>query len=265
MSSQARRALVTGASSGIGEATVRQLVARGYRVALLARNEKKLKALLAELPGEGHLALRCDLCDTAEIDTAIERLSAEFDGLDLLINNAGIGYRVEVADHQPELVRRLFDTNVLGLMHVCTRSLPLLKRGVQPVVVNVSSVTGRRGIPGMVAYSASKAAVCSIGEGLRIEWAEHDIAVCTIDPALTATSFFDNQPNPGELPDPDFAGAHSSEEIAEEILALDRAPRPERLLRWKWRVLSVLSQVAPRSSDRLLVRFIGGSWRVPRR
>ena len=261
----ARRALVTGASSGIGEATARLLASRGYRLAVLARSQSKLEALLEELPGEGHVSLGCDLCDWSAIDAAIERLSEDIDGLDLLVNNAGIGYRVEVAEHEPELLERLFDTNVLGLMHVCTRALPLLRRGTAPVVINVSSVIGRRGIPGMVAYSASKAAVCSLGEGLRIEWAPHDIAVCTINPALTATSFFDNQPNPAGLPDPDFAGAQSPEEVAEEILSLDRAPKSERMMRWKWRVLSILSQVTPRLSDRLLVRFLGGTWRAPRR
>lgn len=265
MSSHSRRALVTGASSGIGEATARLLASSGYRVAVLARSGDKLAELIAELPGEGHVPLVCDLCDWEAIDSAIERLSGCFDGLDLLVNNAGMGYRVELAEHEPRHLERLFDTNVLGLMHVCTRALPLLRRGASPVVVNVSSVIGRRGIPGMIAYSASKAAVCSLGEGLRVEWAPYDIAVCTLDPALTATRFFDNQPNPAGLDDPDFSGAQTPEEVAAEILALDRSPRPERVMRWKWRVLAILSLLAPRLGDRLLVRFLGGAWRAPRR
>jgi NAD(P)-dependent dehydrogenase (short-subunit alcohol dehydrogenase family) len=265
LDSPRRCALVTGASSGIGEATARLLASSGYRVAFLARNEERLETLLGDLPGEGHVSLVCDICDPSAVEGALTRLAESFEGLDLLVNNAGIGYRVEVAEHEPELLERLFATNVLGLFHISKAALPLLRRGNLPVVVNVSSVVGRRGIPGMVAYSASKAAVCSLSEGLRVEWAASGIAVCTINPALTATPFFDNQPNPADLPDPDFAAAQTPEEVATEIVALDRAPRPERTLRWKWRVLAVLSVVAPRLSDRMLIRSLGGEWSVPRR
>ncbi|MCB9914471.1 MAG: SDR family oxidoreductase [Planctomycetes bacterium] len=259
-----RRALVTGASSGIGAATARRLAAEGYRVALLARDAVRLRKVQQELAGQGHLALVCDLCDPEAIASAFAHLDGEFGGLDLLVNNAGVGYRAKVEELEEEPLQRLFDTNVLALLFTCRAALPLLRRGKRPVVVNVSSVVGRRGIPGQVAYAASKAAVCSIGEGLRIEWAEDAIAVCTLDPALTATGFFDAQPNPAGLPDPDLSQAVGPEAVAAEVLALDRQPRPERTLRWKWHLLGVLSLVAPRLADRLLVRNLGGGWRVPR-
>jgi NAD(P)-dependent dehydrogenase (short-subunit alcohol dehydrogenase family) len=150
-------------------------------------------------------------------------------------------------------------------MHACRRALPLLRRGDDPVVVNVASVVGRRGIPGQSAYSASKAALVSFGEALRVEWAGEEIAVCTLSPALTATGFFEAQPNPAALAAPDLAGASGPEEVARAILALDRHPRPELSLRWKWRFLAILSVLAPRLSDRLLVRRLGERWRAPRR
>lgn len=265
MSSPARRALVTGASSGIGEATARLLAREGYRLALLARRERQLETLVGELEGEDHLVLPCDLCEPTAIDTAFGRLERAFGGLDLLVNNAGIGYRARVEELEVEPLQRLFDTNVLALLHTCRAALPLLRQGHLPVVINISSVLGRRGIPGMAAYAASKAAVCSLGEGLRIEWAQDGIAVCTLNPALTATGFFEAQPNPSGLPDPDLADAQGPEQVAAEILALDRSPRAERSLRWKWRLLGALSQLAPRLSDRLLVRGLGGGWRSPQR
>jgi len=262
---RSRRALVTGASSGIGAATARHLAASGYSVALLARNRERLEALCAQLDGEGHFVLTCDLTEPTSIEAALREVDQRFEGLDLLVNNAGIGYRARVAELDPILLRQLFDTNVLAILHTCRAALPLLERGDSPVVVNIASVVGRRGIPGQVAYAASKAAVCSIGEGLRVEWADEGIAVCTLDPALTATGFFEAQPNPSDLPHPDLADAAGPEQIAAEVVALDRHPKPERTLRWKWHLLGLLSLLTPRLADRLLVRSLGGDWRAPRR
>ncbi len=259
-----RRALVTGASSGIGAATARRLAAEGYRVALLARSPTRLTALASELEGEGHLVLVCDLCQSGEIEAAFQELGQAFGGLDLLVNNAGVGYRALVEELEEGTLGRLFDTNVLAVLLVSRAALPLLVRGRDPVVVNISSVVGRRGIPGQVAYAASKAAVCSIGEGLRVEWAEKGIAVCTLNPALTATGFFEAQHNPSGLADPSLEGAAAAHQVAAEILRLARHPRPERFLRWKWRLLASLSVIAPRLADRLLVRRLGGGWRAPR-
>ena len=126
-----------------------------------------------------------------------------------------------------------------------------------------SSVVGRRGIPGQAAYSASKAAVSSIGQALRVEWAEDGIAVCTLSPGLTATGFFEAQPNPGNLPHPDLTLSQGPDDVAREVLALDRDPRPERFMRRKWQLLGLLTLVAPRWSDRILVRRLGGDGRAP--
>lgn len=265
MSSIKARALVTGASSGIGEATARKLASEGFEVALLARNREALERIEGSLPGDGHRVVPCDLCDVQQVETAFAQLSEAWDHLDLVVNNAGLGYRARVAELDDALLERLFRTNVLGLLHCSRLSLPLLRRGTLPVLVNVSSVVGRRGIPGQVAYSASKAAVCSIGEGLRIEWAKEGIAVCTLNPALTATGFFEAQANPSDLPHPDMARASGPDRVAEEIFRLARHPQPERNLRWKWRLLSAVSVFAPRFSDRLLVKNLGDGWRAPRR
>jgi short-subunit dehydrogenase len=242
------------------------LAREGYRVALLARRKDELERVRASLPRAGeHVAIECDLRDVSAIEGAFAQVERAFAGLDLLVNNAGIGYRARVEELEVEIVRRVFDVNVTALLFVCRAALPLLKRGVAPVVVNVSSVVGRRGIPGQSVYSASKAAVCSIGEALRVEWAAHEVAVCTLDPALTATGFFEAQANPARLADPDLASASAAEDVAREILALDRAPAPERMLRAKWRWLAIVSVIAPRLAERVFVRKIGGDWRAPRR
>lgn len=252
----ARRALVTGASSGIGEACARLLAGAGYRVALLARRGDRLESLRAEL-GERHLTLVCDVRDPDAIERAARSVDAAFGGLDLVVNNAGVGYRARVEEMRPELLRATFDTNVIAPLLVCRATLPLLRRGTRPVVVNVASVVGRRGIPGQAAYAASKAALVSIGEALRVEWKSEGIAVCTLSPALTSTGFFDAQPNPSRLPPPDLASSAAPIEIARHVLALDQDPRPEVSLRWKWKALALVSLVAPRLADRMLERRIG--------
>lgn len=263
--SSPRRALITGASSGLGAAMAKVLAEAGYRVALVARREEKLREVAEGLPGEGHLVVPCDITQPAEIAPAMERIATAFGGLDLLVNNAGIGYRAKVEELEPEHLRKVFDTNVFGMLLCCQGALPLLRRGQAPVVVNISSVVGRRGIPGQAAYSASKAAASSIGEALRVEWASENIAVCTLNPALTATGFFQAQANPSGLPDPDLSRAESAERVAQWVLRLDREPRREVFLRAKWRGLALLSVIWPAMADRMLVRRLGGGWRKPTR
>jgi NAD(P)-dependent dehydrogenase (short-subunit alcohol dehydrogenase family) len=260
-----RRALITGASSGIGAATARLAARAGYRVALLARRRGPLEELAAGLPGEGHLILEADVADEADVARAMASAAEAFGALDLLVNNAGIGYRARVEELKADEARRVFDTNVIGPLLIAREALPLLRRGDRPVLVNVSSVIGRRGIPGQAVYGASKAALSSIGEALRLEWATDEIAVCNLEPALTATGFFDAQANPADLPNPDLARSDSADAVAVAILELDRRPRPEVSMRWKWRLLAAVGFFAPRLADRMLAKRLGGGWRAPRR
>jgi NAD(P)-dependent dehydrogenase (short-subunit alcohol dehydrogenase family) len=255
-----RRALVTGASSGIGLATARVLAKAGYDVALLARRAERLKALRSELPSGQHLLLPCDLTDPQALKQAIEQAGETWGAIDLLVHNAGIGYRARVEDLEADELRRLFATNVEAVLLGSKFALPFLKHSRRPHMILVASVVGRRGMPTMAAYSASKAAVCSLGESLRLEWAHHKIAVSTLNPGTTNTEIFAVQANPRGLKNPDLAAADPPEAVAEAILALDRRPEPERFLRWKWRYLGALSLLTPRLADRL---FGSRDWMPP--
>jgi NAD(P)-dependent dehydrogenase (short-subunit alcohol dehydrogenase family) len=193
---------------------------------------------------------------------------ANFGGVDLVVCNAGVGYRALIEELDDELLERVFATNALAPMRLARELLASLRKSERPVWINVSSVVGRRGIPGQAAYSATKAALGSFGEAMRLEWAREGaagIAVCTLNPALTATGFFEAQPNPGGLPDPDLANAAGPMDVARQILDLDRTPSPERSLRWKWWLLGALTPIFPRLSDRLLVKRLGGGWVAPKR
>lgn len=261
-----RRALVTGASSGIGEATAQRLANEGYRVALLARRASELERVRASLPrSDEHLALACDLRDDAALEAALAKLRESFGALDLLVQNAGRGYLARLEETEPALVREALELNVAAVVSIARLALPLLRAGDDPVMVLVSSIVGRRGIPGQSVYAASKAALNSLGESLRVEWAGDRIAVCTLDVGLTRTPFFANQPNPRGLSGPNLAGAADPASVAAAIVELDRHPRPERWLSAKWRLLAIASVLAPRLADRLLVRRMGGGWRAPQR
>lgn len=261
-----RRALVTGASSGIGESTARRLAEDGYRVALLARRQDELERVRESLPrAEEHLTLACDLRDEHALEAELETVRERFGALELLVQNAGRGYLARVEETEPALVREVLELNVAAVVSLARLSLPLLRVGEAPVMVLVSSIVGRRGIPGQPIYAASKAALNSLGEALRIEWAADRIAVCTLDVGLTRTPFFANQPNPRGLSGPNLAGAADPASVAAAIVALDRNPQPERWLSTKWRLLAIASVLAPRLADRLLVRRMGGGWRAPTR
>jgi NAD(P)-dependent dehydrogenase (short-subunit alcohol dehydrogenase family) len=265
-----RRVLVTGASSGIGAETARLLASEGYAVALLARRLEPLQKVAASLAGDAgkHHTVSCDLTSAVSIASAAADLAANFGTIDLVVCNAGVGYRAKVEELDDSLLDRVFATNVLGPMRLARELLPTLRKSERAVWINVSSVVGRRGIPGQAAYSATKAALGSFGEALRLEWAtegNNGIAVCTLNPALTATGFFAAQPNPSDLPAPDMESAAGPMDVAKEILALDRKPEPERSLRWKWWLLGALTPIFPRLSDRMLAKKLGGGWIAPKR
>lgn len=263
-SEAARRVLVTGASTGIGAATTRLLARAGYRVALLARRRAELERLALSLPQpERHLVLCADVADDAALGDAFLRLKGTFGGLELLVNNAGVGCRATLEQLDPEAARRTLAVNVLGALRVLQLSLPLLRNGTRPVVVNVSSVVARHGVPGQALYAASKAALSSFGQALRIEWEPYGIAVCTLEPGLTATEFFGAQVNPAGLPPPDLRHADSPEKVGRAILELDRRPHRARCLRAKWKALQMLDALWPSMADRQLARRLGSGWKAP--
>lgn len=255
---QGRRALVTGASSGIGAACAVLAAQRGYRVALLARRAAELERVRAAMARpDDHLALVCDVRDPAAVAAAMRAVAERWSGLDLLVNNAGTGYRAPVEEFELEPARAVLETNVLAPLSVCRAALPLLRKGARPVVVNVSSVVGWRGFPELAVYSASKAALTSIGQSLRLEWAKEGIAVCNFSPARTHSGFFAAQANPRRRADPDLSRAADPYDVARALLELDPHPRPESTPQARWRWFGALSILAPRFADRVLARKLG--------
>ncbi len=184
-----RTAIVTGASSGIGEATARLLAGEGCNVALCARREDRLKTLAAEL-GERTLAVPADVTDPAACAALVARTLERFGTLEILVNNAGIGLYGSIPEGEPEDWRKMFEVNVLGVLYTTRAAVRhMLARGTGDVVF-VSSLAGRRvPAPDSTVYAATKHAITAIAEGLRIDVHEKGIRVINVEPGLVRTEF----------------------------------------------------------------------------
>ena len=180
---------MTGASSGIGEATARLLAQNGCNVVLAARREDRLKSLAAEL-GEGALAVPTDVTDPAACEALVSRAVEGFGSVDILVANAGLGLYGSIADGEPEDWRRMFEVNVLGVLYATRAAVRhMLGRGSGDVVF-VSSLAGRR-VPraeGTV-YAATKHALTAVAEGLRMDVHGKGIRVINVEPGLVRTEF----------------------------------------------------------------------------
>jgi NADP-dependent 3-hydroxy acid dehydrogenase YdfG len=197
--------LITGASTGIGAATARQAVERGWRVALGARSEDKLEELAAELGDDRALAHRCDVTEWPDQEAFVAATLERFGRLDAVFANAGFGAKRGFLEESPEQWRSMVLTNVLGVAYSIRAALPHFKGQDSGHFVITSSVAGRRALPGSL-YSATKHAVTAMGEGLRQEVADTAIKMTLIEPGMVDTPFFDN-PVSGGLEADDIARA----------------------------------------------------------
>ncbi|MCW3038342.1 MAG: family NAD(P)-dependent oxidoreductase [Solirubrobacterales bacterium] len=183
-------AVVTGASSGLGEATARLLATEhGARVVLVARREERLQALAAELPGASYVAT--DLTDPRAADAVRSHLLEEHGGrVDLLVNNAGAAWRATFADGGFDNVQRTMAVNFDAVLRLTEALLPLLRASAPSAIVNVSSTAARVTRPGSAAYSASKAALAAWSDGLHLEEAPHGVHVGVVLPGFISTEGF---------------------------------------------------------------------------
>ena len=182
--SQGRVAVVTGASSGIGEATARALAADGYRVALLARRLDRISALAEDL-GNGSIAIKADVTDRDSIVAAAERVRQELGGADVLVNNAGIMLLGPFGSNQRDDYRQMIEVNLLGAITTTEVFLDQLKTSGGDII-NISSVAGRTARAGNGVYAATKWGLNGWSESLRQELLP-DVRVTLIEPGAVAT------------------------------------------------------------------------------
>ena len=189
MAAQKGKALVTGASSGIGRETTRRLAQEGFQVIASARRQERLDELAKE--NENIISRPVDLSDTQELEKFCQELSDLSEPISVLINNAGFGIRGAIEDVSLASIRRLFEVNLFALIKVTQACLPGMRRLRQGTIVNLSSIVGKFPFPTSGPYSASKHAVESISDALRMEVRPFGIRVVTIRPGVIATEFND--------------------------------------------------------------------------
>jgi NADP-dependent 3-hydroxy acid dehydrogenase YdfG len=188
-------ALVTGASSGIGEATAKRLAAEGAAVAVAARRFDRLEHLVEEIDDAGGraVAIEADVTDRAQAEALVERTVKELGRLDTVVNNAGVMLLGAALDAPIEEWERMVDLNVSGLLYVSKAALPHLLKGAEDGprlvtdLVNVSSVAGRRAREGSAVYNATKFGVGAFSEALRQEVTERHVRVSLVEPGAVMT------------------------------------------------------------------------------
>jgi short-subunit dehydrogenase len=182
-----RRVLLTGASSGIGRCLAEQLALAGARVVLVARSADKLDRLVESLTARGAkaVAVAADITSAPDRQRALDAARQNFDGLDVLINNAGVGSFGHFIDGTESILRQVMEVNFFAPAELIRLAIPILAQGRQPAIVNVTSMCGRRGIPAWSEYSASKFALCGLSEALRAELVRFGIDVLVIVPSRT--------------------------------------------------------------------------------
>jgi NADP-dependent 3-hydroxy acid dehydrogenase YdfG len=195
---QGRVAAVTGATSGIGEATAVLLAEAGAKVALAGRREDRLNAVSERIAGDGgtSLPIPTDVSNEAQAQAFVRRAHDELGGLHILVNNAGVMLLGPVTGADTQEWRTMIDVNLLGLLYCTHAALPLMGEGGGGDIVNLSSVAGRRATLGSAVYNMTKFGVHAFSEALRQEALHAGIRVTIIAPGMVETELLDHNTNP---------------------------------------------------------------------
>jgi short-subunit dehydrogenase len=257
------RILITGASQGIGRALALEAARRGARVLAAARSEELLAELAREARASGFpLETVCaDVTVPGDRRKMADEALRLYGGLDVLINNAGIGATGHFADASPDRLRAIMEVNFFGLTETTRVCLPLLRQGTTPALLNISSIAGRRGIPARGDYSASKFAVQGFSEALRAEVAKDGIDVLLVNPGLTQTNFSKNMlEQKAKLPMDHLRGM-TAEQVASQTLDALAAGRNEVTLSLKGKLLLLVNRFFPWVVDAVTRRKVRGLFR----
>jgi short-subunit dehydrogenase len=245
-------AVVTGASSGIGEAASRELASRGAAVVLAARSAERLESLEAEISASGGRALvaQIDVSDRESVEAMVRTTVDAFGTLDILVNNAGLGLSGRVAELRREDLRDVFEVNTIGPLTCIQASLPHMRRGGR--IINVSSVVGRRSVPKVGGYCATKFALNALSDALRVEIADRGITVTSVYPGTTRTAFRENSRRTGNEKRGWRPKGVTPEKVAKKIAAAaEKGPR-DVYVRLTDRLFVMATTLLPGLTDRAL-------------
>src|SRR6266404_4740708 len=214
------RILITGASQGIGRALALHAAAQGAHVLAAARSQPLLQELADEAAKLGHplTIVHADVTSATDRLAMVKAAQDSLGGLDVLINNAGIGATGHFIDANMDRLRKIMEVNLFGLTETTRVFLPLLKAGKNPAILNISSIAAKRGIPARSEYSASKFAVQGFSEALRAELEKDGVDVLVVCPGLTQTNFSRNMIEQNARLKLDHLRGMTSEQVADATL-----------------------------------------------
>jgi short-subunit dehydrogenase len=249
---------ITGASAGIGRATALRMAREGAAVAICARRADRLDAVAAEIAGAGGqaLSMTADVTRAEDMELFVSRSVERFGRLDVIMCNAGFGIAGAIDDITPDQMRKIMHVNYTGTYHATRAALPLFRRQGSGHVIIVSSIVGKRGVPYMGAYSATKFAQVGLAECLRSELVGTGIHVSVVYPVSTETEFFDVMSRETGTAVTRAGGPRQSvEAVAEAIARAIHRPIPEVYPHAKSRALVILNALAPGFTDRVVKHF----------
>jgi short-subunit dehydrogenase len=252
------RILITGASQGIGKALAEAAAARGARVIGCARKIDLLLDLAQQIRARGGVIeiVHADVTNREDRQRLVEVAQRAFGGLDILINNAGIGATGHFADAGAERLRQIMEVNFFGLTETTRAFLPMLKKGIKPAIVNISSIAGKRAIPARSEYSASKFAVQGFSEALRAELAKDGVDVLVVCPGLTQTNFSSNMIEQKALVQLDHMRGMSAEDVAGHTLRAIEKGYNETCLTFQGKLMVLVSRFFPWIADIVVKRKV---------
>jgi NAD(P)-dependent dehydrogenase (short-subunit alcohol dehydrogenase family) len=251
--------VITGATSGIGRETAREFASAGAKIVVSGRRQDRLLELVAEIETKGGqaLAVPTDVAYQAQVESLIEAAVKHFGRVDVLVNNAGVAIASRFEDLPLEDFRRLMDVNFWGAVYACRAAVPQMRKQRGGVILNVSSIFGKRGMPFETAYCASKFALAGFSEALRVELMSENIDVCTIFPGAVETEIFDAAANNTGLELPGYVPKFPAKQMAKLIVQTARFPQPEVVAAFDAQAINLAKTIAPALVDMAL------GWSVP--
>jgi NAD(P)-dependent dehydrogenase (short-subunit alcohol dehydrogenase family) len=249
---------ITGASAGIGRATALRLARDGASIAICARRHERLEEVAAGIVKAGGQALPvvADVTSETDMNMFVAKAVERFGRLDVMMCNAGFGIYGAIDDITPDQMKKLMDINYFGTYYATRAALPVFRRQSSGHVIIVSSIAGKRGVPFMGAYSATKFAQIGMAECLRSEVYGSNIHVSVLCPISTPTEFTEVMSREtGGDPTSALGPRQSVEEVAESVARAIDTPIPEIYPYFKSRGLVLLNALAPGFTDKIVQRF----------
>jgi short-subunit dehydrogenase len=250
-----KRALITGATSGIGLACARRFAGEGITVGILSERRDHVCDTVANLQDSGFAAfpVHADLSKPDQTRGLIDQLESESGPIDILINSAGIGLQASTLEILEEDMRRLFEVNYFSMVTLCRDAYRHMASRQAGHIINISSCAARRGLPGMATYSSTKAAMHVFSQALRVEGLSCGVHVTEVLPMSVRTPFFQNAQNRSANKYEDSGFSVTPEQVAEKVWRAYLRPVPEVYTSGLARTALALDGAIPSLLDRILV------------